>query len=122
MVLGQSAAVAACLALDQGKDVQDVAIEDINRVLDANPKGDGRRPDVFIDFRNPDAIQLTGEWNTATRRGYGRTYKQTEGKKGGATARFMADATESGYYNVYTYFPRLTKSATKVLYRIFDGE
>src|SRR5690606_31184195 len=48
MVLGQSAAVAACLAIDQDVSVQEVSIVDIKDVLEANPKADGRQPDYLI--------------------------------------------------------------------------
>lgn len=122
MVLGQSAAVAACLAIDQGKRVQDVAVHDIDGVLRTNLKADGRSPDVLIDFRHPDAIQLQGEWKEGTRKGYGRSYKQTDGRSGVATAWFIADEIQDGNYDVYTYFPKSSGSAKQLTYRIHNGK
>lgn len=121
MVLGQSAAVAACLAIDQGKKVQNVNIADIEQELHTNPKADNRRPDVLIDFQKSDAIVLDGEWDAGTRRGYGRSYKQADGEKGIATARFTAAELEDGYYDIYTYYPRSSRSAKQLTYRIYDG-
>ena len=122
MVLAQSAAVAACLAIDQKVNVQNVAITDIEHVLYTNPKADGRKSDVLIDYRNPDAIKFKGKWEAGTRRGYGRSYKQAGSKNGAALARFMADETKDGYYNVYTYFPRSSESAEQLTYRIYNGK
>lgn len=122
MVLGQSAAVAACLAIDQNKNVQNVSIEDIDYVLNTDPKADNRQPDILIDFRNPDAIQLEGEWEAGTGKGYGRSYQQTNSNKGVATARFIARKIKDGYYDVYTYYPRSAGSAKQLTYRIYNGK
>ena len=49
MVLGQSAAKAACLAIDGGTDVQQVDVRQIQRMYDEDPLLDGTAPDIMVD-------------------------------------------------------------------------
>ncbi|PRD48744.1 FAD-dependent oxidoreductase [Sphingobacterium haloxyli] len=125
MVLAQSAAIAACLAVDQDKKVQDVSIIDIDKQFAANPKADFRKADVLIDFRDPSAVTLDGDWKesrSTSRRGYGPIYKQTDVKKGISIARFNPKGLLSGEYEVYTYYSRLPQGSKKLTYRIHNGE
>ncbi|WP_257669914.1 FAD-dependent oxidoreductase [Parapedobacter tibetensis] len=122
MVLGQSAAVAACHAIDQGIDVQAVDVNDIKATLAANPKADGREPDVLINSTDSDAVQFAGNWKKGRSKGYGRTYVEADGKDGLSSATFIAKSLKPGRYQLYTYFPKHAESATKVSYRVFDGK
>ncbi len=111
MVLGQSAAVAACFAIDQRIDVQSVGVSEIKEVLAANPKADKRQSDILITSSDVDAVQLTGDWNQGTGDGYGRSYLEANSKDGQSTAKFTAASLPAGNYNVYTYFPKSAKSS-----------
>lgn len=122
MVLGQSAAVAASLAIDKGISVQDVDIEHIKAELATNPKGDGRKPDYLVISENNAAVQFTGTWAKGEGRGYGHTYRQADSKTGISTAEFKASDIEPGNYQVYTYFPRTKNSSASMTYRLFDGQ
>ena len=122
MVLGQSAAVAACLAIDNGVDVQAVAVDDIKAELAANPKGDGRKPDYLVTSEDKETVQFTGAWMRGNGKGYGRTYLQAESKAGTSIAKFTAAGIEPGRYQVYTYFPKTEESSTSMTYRVFDGQ
>src|SRR5690606_37843431 len=122
MVLGQSAAVAACVAIDQRIDVQSVGVSEIKEVLAANPKADKRQSDILISSSDVDAVQFTGDWNQGTGDGYGRSYLEANSKDGQSTAKFTAASLPAGNYNVYTYFPKSAKSSPLFTYTIFDGK
>jgi Pyruvate/2-oxoglutarate dehydrogenase complex, dihydrolipoamide dehydrogenase (E3) component, and related enzymes len=122
MVLGQSAAIAACLAIDQDADVQAVQVADIKAVLAANPKADGRQADVLISSTDTGSVKFTGSWTDGRSKGYGRTYVEADSKEGLSTARFIARGLKPGKYQVYTYFPKTAESAPRFSYTIGDGK
>jgi len=122
MVLGQSAAVAACLAIDQGTDVQSVSVSEIKALLAANPKADQRQSDILIISSDLDAVQFTGDWNQGSNDGYGRSYVEANSNDGQSTAKFTAASLPAGKYDVYTYFPKSAKSSKLFTYTIYDGK
>lgn len=61
MVLAQSAAVAACLSIDNGIDVQDVDIARLQEVLRTDPLSDGSVPEILVD--NDDKSCVEPEWS-----------------------------------------------------------
>ena len=114
MILGQSAATAAALAIDQGVAVQDVPFADLSaklladgQVLDraAGPKAVRRDakelPGVTVD--DADA-QLTGTWteSTASPSFIGTGYRHdAKGEHGAVSARFEAKLPKAGKYEVF---------------------
>src|SRR5690606_37152549 len=112
MVLAQAAGIAATLAIDQGKQVQQVTAQDIEARYDRNPKGDGRTADVLIDSRNEEYVTLIGQWEKRDKGGYGRQFHVATNSEELSSARFVAKEMDRGKYDVYTYFPRLKQSAT----------
>ncbi|MEY4272630.1 MAG: Xanthan lyase precursor [Verrucomicrobiota bacterium] len=114
MILGQSAATAAALAIDQGVPVQDVPYADLSakliadgQILDraASPKSVRRDakelPGVTVD--DADA-QLTGTWteSTASASFIGTGYRHdAKGEHGTVSARFEAKLPKAGKYEVF---------------------
>jgi len=121
MVLGQSAAVAACLAVDEKQSVQAIRADQIQAVLTKNPKADGRKADVWIDSRE-DAVRYTGEWKDERKGGYGSAYKIAAHPEVLSTARFHAKDLKSGVYEVYSYFPKLKGESATIAFTLFDGK
>ncbi|NGM65255.1 FAD-dependent oxidoreductase [Sphingobacterium sp. SGR-19] len=122
MVLGQSAAVAACLAIDGRIPVQQVDVNSIKAELAANPKADGRQPDMIISSTDKNAVHFTGTWKESNRKGYGPTYVEANSDVGVSTARFVASDLKPGSYHVYTYFPKTSESASQFPYMLASGE
>ncbi|MFV0363277.1 MAG: FAD-dependent oxidoreductase, partial [Suipraeoptans sp.] len=72
MVLSQSSAVAACLAIDNTNHVvQEVDVAKIQQVLTTNPLADNTTPDLVIDNHNTNLVTLNGNWETSTYGAYG---------------------------------------------------
>lgn len=122
MVLAQSAAVAACLAIDNNKnEVQNVDVELIHKELSANPFADNRIPDVIVDNMDKNT-QVKGEWSLVTKEGYGPDFlcdmKYSEKEK---SVKYMPEIKTSGEYNVYFYLPKVKNSTSKINVSIFDG-
>src|SRR5205085_814822 len=108
MVLAQSAAVAASMAVDSKKSVQDIDVSLLKKTLLTDPYADGSVPDILIDNEDKAGILVTGQWGTGKRGGYGPGYLvdsvRSEAVK---TVRFTPEITNSGNYEVYTYYPKL---------------
>lgn len=70
MVLGQSAAVAAILAVDSNKAVQEIEVQNLQQDLAANPLADGSAPEQFVD-NTSESVSLKGNWIKEEHLGYG---------------------------------------------------
>lgn len=122
MVLGQSAAVAACLAIDKNIPVQEVAVEEIKSVLAVNPKADLRKPDYLVLCTDSESVKLEGKWEKGAAKGYGTSYLEAKASDGTDRARFNFRKIPAGKYNVYIYYPKTETSAPKITLTVFNGQ
>lgn len=106
MVLAQSAAVAACQAIDEGKAVQSIDIKKLQTRLAQDPLMNGSLPEILIDNDDTTRVQLTGTWLRETKGGkYGTSMLLDDGKSGLKAARFVLPPNRPGRYRVYVYNP-----------------
>ena len=130
MILGQSAATAACLALDQQVAVQDVPYagllarlqsdgQIVDRLVVRNTRKDGTLlPGVTVD--DADA-KLSGTWteSTASPAFVGPGYRHdAKGEHGAASARFEAKLPKAGRYEVFLALVPNLNRATNAEVRI----
>lgn len=118
MVLAQSAATAAAMAIEQHSSVQEVDVSALQQRLKKNPLADGSIAEILVD--DVAATISSGTWEKETSGGYGPTLLVN---KGGAAAavRFSPEVEKSGNYSIYCYYPRLQKASPQTSLRIFDG-
>ena len=118
MVLAQSAAVAACLALETG-DVHKVDVARVQTLLRVNPLLDGSLPDVLAD--DSEAVVPDGGWEQLRRNGgYGPTFYVCN--EGGKSIRFPLSVPEEGEYRLYTYYQLTDGTVPVTEYVVFDGK
>ncbi|GAB4029605.1 FAD-dependent oxidoreductase [Spirosoma gilvum] len=125
MVLGQSTALAAVMAIDAKTSVQKVDIAKLQQTLKANPLADGSTPEILVDNDNQTQTTITGPWRveSKTKGGYGPSYLIYEGQGGeAASVRFRPNIVKAGKYHIYAYFPRLAKTATELGVMVSDGK
>ena len=124
MVLGQSAAVAASLSIDQGVDVQDVDVTRIQEILKTDPLADGSTPEILVDNDDTTAVEVRGDWTLAhdTYRGYGLNF-YVDNSKGDTlkTIRYTPEIQAPGSYKVYAFFPQLKESTTHTPVTVYTG-
>lgn len=122
MVLGQSSATAAVMAIDAGTDVQDVDVPELQRRLKEDPLADGNLFEILVDNRDSTAVQRKGNWILNTAGGYGPDYyvHVPEGAEG-ASMRFTADIPAAGKYNAYMYFPKVADISSRTMVIVHDG-
>jgi hypothetical protein len=125
MLLAQSAAVAACLAIDARVPVQQVDVKKIQNLLKTNPLMDGSTPELLVDDADAAQVQRQGEWKTeyGVRGQYGRSVLVANGL-GAAPGwvRFGLPVARAGTYEAYAYFPRLPDGAKQVTVTLYDGQ
>ena len=123
MVLGQSAATAAVVALQSNSSVQNVDIKKVQNILKTNPLADGSTAEIVVDNDDRSSIETKGEWSVQKHIGYGQsiiTSATGEGKD--VWVKFTPAVGKTGNYDVYIYFlPRYTNGTEETLVTVFDG-
>ncbi len=121
MLLGQSAAKAACLAIDSNVKVQQVDVGAIQRMYEEDPLLDGSTPDIVVD----DVDVTTGEGSAWKRvvagNGYGRSYFVLKPSRKTECLRYNLKVEDSGQYTLYTYHIRRNTSSRKMHLDVVNG-
>ncbi|MBN2661785.1 MAG: FAD-dependent oxidoreductase [Tannerellaceae bacterium] len=103
MVLGQSAAVAAVLAIDENKNVQDINITKLRKILRENPYLDGSTPEVMVDEADIDKISRSGSWRKSYGAHYKNSYLYSDNKKNDCSFTFFPVIKSAGKYEALFY-------------------
>ncbi len=120
MVLGQSSAVAASIAIDKKLPVQKIDVNSIQKILKEDPLLDGSQPDIVVDDADKN-VMITGKWKKLTRRSYGPSMLVSDSGNEAVSVRFMPSIREAGNYAAYSYFPQMEKMADTIQVIIYDG-
>ena len=123
MVLAQSAATAAVVAIDAHTSVQKADVGKVQAMLVANPLADNSTPEILVDNDDAKHVIITGDWTKDTKGCYGPSMF-TDDTKGAALkqVRFTPEIKKAGRYHIYTYVPRLAGHATTTLSKVSDGK
>jgi hypothetical protein len=123
MVLAQSAAVAACISIDDQLPIQDIDVKKLQRIISENPLVDGSIPEILIDNDDSRLVEITGEWevNYDTYRGYGSNFL-TDRSGVPKSIKYTPVIEADGEYEIYSYYPKTdgVSSAIKVI--VSDGD
>ncbi len=116
MMLSHSAAVAACQAIDDGVDVQDVNYEKLKAQLLVDGQVltlEGGDPNV-VDNANPTKVEVTGAWTTSTATfDYDVNYFHDKNSlKGEKSVRFIPNIPSNGTYEVSMWWVSYSNRST----------
>ncbi|SDM21839.1 FAD dependent oxidoreductase [Catalinimonas alkaloidigena] len=125
MVLGQSAATAATLAIDRNTTVQRVDVATLQNLLRENPLADGSTPEILLDNESAAGITTSGDWTQDDKAGgrFGRSLLRDD-NQGGArkSVRFTPEVKHAGLYDVYAYFPRIKDGSSQTRLVVADSK
>jgi len=122
MVLSQSAAVAAIMAIDTRTPVQQIDGNKLQEILKTNPLADKSTAEILVDNDDTMNIGITGEWRRDLKGGYGPSMFRDDGKSGLIkSVQFIPSIIKEGRYKVYAYFPKMAKATSKTSIIVFDG-
>lgn len=123
MVMAQSAAVAATIAIDKKVAIQDVDVNEIKSILKKNPKADGRKPDVISSVVDESDIEINGDWKKVEAKGYGKYYLVNQSASAAASVKFGFDKNAAnGNYKVYYYYPKGKDDTDKIELELYNGK
>jgi hypothetical protein len=122
MLLAQSAAKAACLAIDSGVKVQEIDVKEIQRMYAEDPLLDGSAPDVVVDDVDINPAAESGWKRVKANNGYGRSYFLLDPTRKDERLRFPFEVASDGKYTVYTYFIRRGGSSKVSEIVVNDGQ
>jgi hypothetical protein len=103
MVLGQSAAVAASMAVDAGCAVQDVDVTALRKILRDNPYLDGSTPEILVDDTDIDKVQRQWWWVKRFGAHYKTSFLYSENRPSNSICTFSPAIRKAGKYTVYFY-------------------
>lgn len=107
MVLGEVAALAASLAIDQGASVQEIDVAKLQTILADDPLLDGPPADVLIDNADSARVKPAGAW-TLNRVWMGQ-YKTdclfADNTAANTSIAFRLPVARAGRYRLYYYVP-----------------
>lgn len=123
MVLAQSSATAAVMAIDESTTVQNVDVAALQKRLKDDPLADGSIFEVLVDNSDASSVQTKGTWRTSPRGGYGPDFFvwDPEGAEM-ASVRFTPDIPQAGRYQCYIYCPRVDGMSTQTVVIVNDGQ
>lgn len=119
MLLAQSAAKAAVLAIDAGVKVQEVDVEQIQRMYEEDPLLDGTPADVVVDDTD---VEMPEGWTRIVKNnGYGRSYLVLDKTSQPKSLRYPFEVKHDGRYTIYTYHIRRDESSKVMQLKVSDG-
>jgi hypothetical protein len=123
MELGQSAALAAGMAIDGHVSVQDVDASRILQALKSDPLSDGSTPEILVDNDDTAHVVIKGDWARQRQDSYGfsRLVDTTvDGKQ--RSVRFAAEVQKTGDYSLYIFVPKIKKESTVTMVIVNGGQ
>ena len=121
MVLAQSAAFAACQAIDHKTTVQQINITQLQSHLKNNPLADHHQPEILVDNDDLENIVKTAGWKRELNGGYGPSFL-VDSLSVLAQIKFIPTIQYAGNYHVYIYCPKIPRSSTSTNIQIYDGK
>lgn len=123
MVLAQSSAAAACMAIDAHQSVQQVDVKKLQQLLAQDPLMDGNTPEILVDDNPAEGgtLTITGNWKKQTAGGYGPSWLMATPSDTPQRIQFNPHITVPGSYTLYAYVPVVDSAATQMHYIISNG-
>ncbi|MCP9761714.1 FAD-dependent oxidoreductase [Lacihabitans soyangensis] len=121
MVLAQSAAMAAVLAVESKKNLHEIDIPKLQNLLKSNPLADGSRREILIDNSFVNQFSAIGD-HEVIKKQYGRYGKDFVKMGSKSEAIFSTKIDQGGNYVLQLYFPKRENSSEKLKILVKYGE
>lgn len=121
MVLAQSSAAAACIAINNGQTVQQVNVQQLQQLLTSNPLMDGSTPEILVDDNDAQQVTISGPHQKQISGGYGATWIKMPIEKLPAQITYRPSVQVPGSYTIYAYMPSIEAAAAQTHFIINNG-
>lgn len=108
MVLGQSAAVASALAIDDNTDVQTIDVTKLRGILKNDPYLDGSTPEILVDDSDIDKVKGAGYWWKCFGAHYKNSFLKAANTGKDCSFTFIPVIKKTGAYEVFFYCTALS--------------
>lgn len=126
MVLAQSSAVAATMAIDRKLAVQDVNVKLLQQKLKSDPLADKRTPEILLDNDDPTGVTISGSFVRLTKAPgvYGPSLLADTvlNEYKSSFVKFSPSIVKAGMYQVYVYCPKTPQGTSKLSVIVSDGK
>ncbi len=122
MVMAQSAATAAVMAIDGGLSVQNIDVATLQNRLATNPLLNNKTLEILVDNDDSNHVIINGDWEKVNG-GYGKSLllSKTPGQK--KSVKFIPEVQRKGKYEIYAYISEEeSKSTNAYSYIVSDGK
>lgn len=120
MVLAQSSAAAACMAIDKKQNVQEVDVKQLQQLLTNNPLMDGSVAEILVDDNDTAHVTISGPQQVEKTGGYGNTWIKISPNTG-TQVIYKPQIKASGRYTIYAYQSSIGSAASKTHFIIQNG-
>lgn len=120
MVLAQSSAAAACMAIDQKQTVQEVDVQQLQKLLADNPLMDGSVAEILVDDNDTKHVTIKGPHQIEKTGGYGNTWIKIS-PAADAQVIYRPEVKVTGRYTIYAYQSSIDSAAFKTHFIIQNG-
>ncbi|MEO6357588.1 MAG: FAD-dependent oxidoreductase, partial [Ferruginibacter sp.] len=121
MVLAESSAAAACMAIDHKQNVQQVDVQQLQQRLTTDPLMDGSTPEILVDDNDARQVKISGPHQTQNNGGYGATWVKMSIENQPAQITYTPRIHTPGSYAIYAYMPVIENAASQTHYIISNG-
>jgi hypothetical protein len=121
MVLAESSAAAACIAINNNQSVQQVDVKKLQRLLTTNPLMDGSIPEILVDDNDTEHVKISGTHEVQTNGGYGATWIKMPLEKSTTDITYTPQVQSPGSYTIYAYMPTIQHAAKQVHFIVSTG-
>lgn len=122
MVLAQSCAAAACIAINNNQTVQQVSVQQLQQTLAQNPLMNGSTPEVLVDDNDSLHVTINGAHEKQNGGGYGATFIKVAINKLPTQITYTPNILVPGSYTIYAYVPETEHAATTLHYTISNAK
>lgn len=122
MVLAQSCAAAACIAINNNQTVQQVSVQQLQQTLAQNPLMNGSTPEVLVDDNDSLHVTINGAHEKQNGGGYGATFIKVPINKLPTQIMYTPNIPVPGSYTIYAYVPETEHAATTLHYTISNAK
>ncbi|MBG9377376.1 FAD-dependent oxidoreductase [Panacibacter sp. DH6] len=118
MVLAQSGAAAACMAIDNNTTVQQVDVKKLQALLAQNPLMDGSVAEILVDDNDAAHVKISGAHVVKQNGGYGTTWIMLPQAAQPASVVYTPSVQHAGNYAIYAYVPVAGQASTFLRYQL----
>lgn len=124
MVLSQSSAVAASMAIDKKIAVQQIDVNALQNKLKTDPLADGSVSEITIDNDDQQSVKMLGDWTIQknARGCYGLSLLTADPAKTVSSVRYTPTILQNGEYEIFMFVAKMVDVSSRIHVTVYNGK